>query len=471
MANSNQQFPGDFQIESIILEPIPGTYTGPLGQQIDIRELMVEMSIYQSILSPSVSADILVSDSGKNLISNIPLMGQEKVTIKLGTPNGKKYTLVFFVHKISGRTLKEKNQAYIMHLCSFELIINECARISQRFRGLHPHDIVQNILEENLKTSKKIVTDPSLHPVDFIAPFWRPFDVINWLAKRSVSTTTADSCGYLFYETLSVDPIGSDNQAGGYVFSSIDTLIQLQKSSTLDVFTYAPAKTGDKPDEKLYRIKNFRSPEVFNHLEDLRMGLYAHYSIDIDFMNSKKITRNNTVDEWWNGSVAMNNCRAYRSTGQGGLHPSKFATRVIYRPLANQLWDEPGATNSSPNTTEDLDKLNTMFDKAIFRFHMLNYNKLEIEVPGNMDLVPAKLIKISIPSPETKEGDDQTRKEDKKLSGIYMIESIRHSLNRSQMFTHITLIRDSIGGNQTEDPAFPVESEDSTLGENSNKQP
>lgn len=455
MATNELQFPGDLQVESIILKPVPGTYTGPLGQEIDIRELMVEMSIYESILSPTISADILLSDSGKNLISNIPLLGQEQIQIKMGSAKGKKYTLEFIIHKISGRTLDEKNQVYILHLCSVETLINECVRLSQRFKGKKTHELVESLLVDTLKTKKKFIKDDSLYPIDFVVPFWRPFDTALWIARRSVAVSKSDSCGFLFWENFE-----------GYNFKSIDNMISAEPK-VKEIFTYAPAKTEDNPDKKLYRIKSFRSPEVFNHLMDLRNGVYSHYSINLDFLNSTKTTRRMTIDEWWQDSSHLNKCRPYRSTGQGNLNPPSFSTRVIYRPIANQLWDEPGATNSSPNSTENADKMNEMFEKAIFRYHMLNYNKLDIEVPGNMELRAGDVVEISIPSPEKgKEGDD-SRKEDKRLSGKYLIESLRHSLNKSQLFTNVTLIRDSFGGESITDPKYPILSTVSTLGENS----
>ena len=61
---------GDYKLESIIVH----SASGP----IDIKSLMVELNVYESIFSPAIYGNIVIADSA-NHIQNMPLIGQEEI--------------------------------------------------------------------------------------------------------------------------------------------------------------------------------------------------------------------------------------------------------------------------------------------------------------------------------------------------------------------------------------------------------
>lgn len=428
MAGLTKQFAGDFALKKVDLYPLTGEYA---GRVVDIRELVQELSLYESIVTTTLTAELVISDS-TNILSNYPLVGQEKVIIEIGSGD-KIYTLPYHIFRIDSRVLSEKQQAYIIHLMAFEGMANEIVRISERIDGKKPEDAIKDLIKERLKSNKKFFSDESLYPIDMVVPNWRIFDFSVWLGKRTSSTKHPDSVGYLFYETYE-----------GYNFYSIDELIKKRSINEGEPYTYVQGNLpGNNPELESRRIKSFSSTHVFDVLEDVRMGALCHTEIRLDFNNRKKKVYKNSVDTFYDSSEHLGDTRPYHS---GPLKLNQNPSRVIYRPMLNQIWGKEVED-------ENNDKLNELFSKALFRYHFLDYNKLNISIPGNMDLRAGNCLEVSIPSPEKKE--DNKRYEDKRLSGKYIIHSMKHTiLNRTELSTYVTLTRDSYGGKNITDPSF-----------------
>ena len=119
----------------------------------------------------------------------------------------------------------------------------------------------------------------------FIAPNWRPFDTIYWIAQRSVRKARKGGTlqnGFVFYEN-----------SLGYHFKSIDNIIdsvnKQTESSTnfttgdtkLYTYVYSTKKSGtDESDQ--FKIENIVFPEERDFLSGLRHGSWSGYSIGFD---------------------------------------------------------------------------------------------------------------------------------------------------------------------------------------------
>ena len=95
-----------------------------------------------------------------------------------------------------------------------------------------------------------------------------------------------------------------------------------------------------------------------------------------------------------------------------------------------------------------VDESNKIFEKSIYRFYFMEYNKLDVAVPGDLDIRAGNLIDVDIPEPRVNKDDI---KKDKRLSGKYLVNSVTHVLNRDKLSTRITLTRDSFGGTNISD--------------------
>ena len=91
-------------------------------------------------------------------------------------------------------------------MVSREFILNEKTRITKRYDG-KLSETVKKLLEDKnsigLETEKDLFIEDTSNNFNFIGNNKKPFYVINWLARKSVSSTNqklGKSAGYFFYE-------------------------------------------------------------------------------------------------------------------------------------------------------------------------------------------------------------------------------------------------------------------------------
>ena len=284
MAN---QFPGDFSLLEVSL------YSIDESQKIDIKPLVLEINIYESIFSSALQAEFAIQDIGENLISSLPIVGQERIELYISSDK-KYYRLNFSVYKIDGRTMQEKNQVYVMSCVSIEALRNENFRICERIDGIKSNDIIKDILGRNNFSSKSLETDDTVFPFNMYVPNWRVFDLFKWLSVRSVPEYKKDSIGFFFYETID-----------GYKFKSIDTLLDQQSYPSKEIkYSFYQGNTssyGNGSGEQ-YRIGNFASPKAFDIYDDLRRGAFCHNAIYLDVNRATYRVFKTTADDIWDKS-------------------------------------------------------------------------------------------------------------------------------------------------------------------------
>jgi len=434
------KFSGDFSLKTVKLFPIVIEGTPSKDKYFDIKELVQEISIYESVISASLYCQIVVTDIAENLISSLPLMGQERIQLEISTSTAD-YDLNFYIFKIDGRVMQEKNQAYVIHLVSLEALYNESTRIMQRVDGIKSHDFITQQMTARtanggIFTKKKVDADETLYPFNMYVPNWRIFDTAIWMARRSVPTAYKNSVGYLFFETFD-----------GFKFKSIDNLYHQPTYPNANTkYTFAQGNTGAKgTTQNNYRILNYSSPKAFDIFEDLRNGAFCHRSVYVDINNRIYRVFNTNAAKYWNDMNHLDNLKPFRMDSEDKV--LQFPTRIIYRPttLSTFGWKEIDDTED-----KNIDQVNKTYEKSIYRYYFLEYNKLEITIPGDLKISAGNTISVSIPSP--KRNSDGSVQEDKRISGKYLVHSVRHTiLNRTELRTTITLARDSFGGNNIPD--------------------
>jgi len=438
MAN---QFPGDFALKEVTLHNIAQTET------YDIKALVREINIYESVFSSVLQATLLIEDIGQNLIGNLPLMGQELVEIVIDS-GSKTYNLGFYLYRIDARTMQEKSQIYVMNCMSLEGMRNENYRICERVDGIKAEDLVEDILKRDGFTGKKVDVDETNEPFDMYIPNWRIFDFFQWMSKRSVPAYKKDSVGFLFYETFD-----------GFNFKSIDNLFdqsQYPDNSITYKYFQANMKSTDKglDDQDKYRIMNFSAPKMFDLYDDLRRGAFSHDSIYLDINRRVYRTFRTTADDFWDNSSHLEKAKPY-VTG-GNETPTQLlgrSSRTIYRPsvLGNYgPWKTEVIDNIDQSTGQRgfkdwIDPVNKDFEKSLYRYYFLEYSQLDVAVPGDLEVRSGNVINVSIPT--TTQPIGKKIEEDTRFSGKYFVTAVKHTiLNRSELRTNITLARDSYGG-------------------------
>ena len=149
-----EQYPSQIALESCIISKLDNE-----GNVIKKRSLTTDMIIsfdfMESILSPFISGNLLISDS-KDFLNTFPIEGGEDIAVGIKQSFSEEpmdYNLR--VQKVGNRVVDGKKQVYNLLLVSEEALINESFKIQEPLDE-NPESIIIKLLREKLLTSKEI---------------------------------------------------------------------------------------------------------------------------------------------------------------------------------------------------------------------------------------------------------------------------------------------------------------------------
>ena len=146
VAKSDLQFAGEFLIEECKIVSVT-------GQVYDIVELVEEINVFENIYTAAISGDIVIKDT-TNIVQNFPIIGEEKLILKIQTPQAKpepETTIDFtlsplIIYKINTQYGEGENAQIIsLQFGAMEGVRNTTSRVSQSYSG-QPSQIVEKIL-------------------------------------------------------------------------------------------------------------------------------------------------------------------------------------------------------------------------------------------------------------------------------------------------------------------------------------
>ena len=193
--------------------------TGIIVQPFNANQLM-ELHYYEDITKANVLLVLKLNDSSSGLLGG--LMGMEPMDISWKDREENVITYSMVVYDIQDRMVIDGKQSQATVYCvSPDAVKNSATKISKRFGkggGKPTHDIVQELISQELKSDKIVDFDKSQTKLSFVSPYWDPYTIITWLSWRSIleGGSGKSSAGFLFYE---------DRE--GYHFRSMDALVEL----------------------------------------------------------------------------------------------------------------------------------------------------------------------------------------------------------------------------------------------------
>jgi len=274
-------FAGDYILDKVVL-------INHLGFKVDIKFIMQELNIYESIYKNAITGTIVIGDEG-NQISRMSIQGLERIAFYLKTPGvtyGKEDVVdaseetgePFHVYKISNRFQATPGlTVYTLHFASREFMRNIRTKVSQSYDGRYDRAVIDIMKDKNyLDSRKKLYYESTGNTNKIVIPNLMPFEAINMIAKKSISEKS-DGVGYYFYETTS-----------GYYFRSWASMITNQGEFARPPrqdFYYQPQRMDDHSNAtKQNKIeREFQSVEQYqfvNNFHDVAtntlLGTYAH---------------------------------------------------------------------------------------------------------------------------------------------------------------------------------------------------
>ena len=401
-----------FIIKECSLVPSEGS---PLKEEFNIAAGNPSITYFESIKSPAISLTLSFIDVDQ-LISRQGITGGEYLSLKIGVDGydkdfeikPKKHLLM--LNSVRDVTTSSSAQEATLEFLSVEAIINETARVNQRFTG-NVTETVKKLLKgkKGIETKKNLDSDRASNAYSFVGNLKRPFDTIQWLCSKTQSSK--DGYGFLFFETLD-----------GYVFRSIESLlneraVEYKKSEKVE---------GNNND---FRILENNLNQTNDIGIGCRMGMYANKTIYINLDNATQKTVDFRIE-----SLKLKKPPKLPN----GLE--KNPTRLMLRVL------DKGALQKGSQKKE-LQKENELAiyqSKSYARNNLIFSQSMSVSIPFNPTLRAGQMMNLRFP---LRKGNDQEtttygEESDDDVSGKYLISELSHDISDNQAHTQLTLIRD-----------------------------
>jgi hypothetical protein len=421
-------------------------------KRVDIMALIAELNIIESLDFPCLRINLVINDSMQLIDS---LRGNELLTfvLKCETTGDKRIEFKVRAYRIANRVRYEKKEAYTIECVSNEFMRNEVINVFKSYKNRKAHEIVRELLTDSkyLNVSgSSIEIENTNDPVQCVVPNWRPFDVINWLGGRATRAENSKQGGFIFYQ----------NSRKGYHFKSFDKIIiDANTQSSVPVYKYAMKNTTENSDvSDLFTIKSISYPALFDALTPLRNGTWAGIftGISLDYIGGSKVPTPKGNKQIPYGGTQYRIMEQYQNMEHLGTE-NPYASvspdfdilltnvkRMRYRTNQVHLWDTDKTVNSNNLTSG---KVPVRWEEtAIYNYCRKNnfeHIKLEVVVPGNLNLYAGEAIDIEIPRMISQSKKIEL---DRIYSGRYIIGGIRHKISNGNTLTsELTLLKDSLG--------------------------
>lgn len=455
MANNQFKSTTDFKLRSVIIFP-----TGR-SDGLEIKKLVNTFSYVESVVSPFVAGTMSIVDSG-GLLNTLPIKGGEVVQISILTSSSDEpVDYILHVWKIGNRYSKNQTQSYTLGLVSVEALNNEYLRIQRPLEG-NMSDVVEDILTNDLKTTKDINKESTLFDAKMIATNKRPFDLISSLAVKGVPRTSSSStagqnrsgrqsvtgtAGYFFWESKK-----------GYNFYSVDTLLSGRGAEREPWGEYKEkiANVSDGKDDRFIIIDAMFRSEL-DLLSSMRKGKYSSLMVFFNHSTGRYQEYHYNINETYDSMEHLGSQGRpdVPTTSDGTKKISDYPTRVMTFFQDHETWyngtgpasfePKDGATQPSQFCDYSL----RYAAQSAMRYELLKNQVATIVIPGNSNICAGDTINIKLIN-KLPNVDQNSEPYDPESSGLYLIEEVTHTYDTTvstngKFITTLRLMRDSYG--------------------------
>ena len=441
------EFAGDYKLDHVFLH-------NHMGEVTDIKRVMSELNIYESIYKNALTGSIVIIDA-QNLISKLELNGTERISFKLSTPGAiDKRSMVdasvetghpFHVYKITDRKqLAPGTLLYTLHFGSREFMRNLRTKVSQAYEGRLDMSVLKILTDENYLDSKKEVSfEPTGNADKIVIPNLRPFDAINMIAKRSLPEKS-NGVGYYLYETTK-----------GINFRSWDNMVSVRGSYDRPIvqdFYYMPMNVNDTTikDKINHDYKSVESYKFVNNFHDVAantiIGTYGHnvithnlydksyYNYELEFGDTKHTEVANERSNRERYAVA-----AGSRVDEDDKKISDYnESRVSLQSTTQFLHNENTGAGYGLDVRQDGPKLAQQVSQMA---QVINGTALKLIIKGQSYLEAGDLIQFNMLAVDEKNTDGSF---DPQYSGKYIITKIRHQINDKKYTMALECAKDSV---------------------------
>ena len=419
------------------------------SKTVDIRGGVVTFSYFENILSPMLTAQVLVSNTGNvvpdedgeyaSIYNGLPLNGGEKVNIKIPSTGlgptmefTEKLGNEFYIASITNVIVESGRETFTLNLVSREAITNETARVGKKFPSSEKiSDSVKDIIKNYLKSDKQVDVDDTQNPYGFIGNLKKPFYLLTWLSTKSVAATVGGksaTAGYFFFETKE-----------GYHFRSVDSLIA--NTPFEREYSYEPGIVDNNDPDKDYKILSFSTVRNQKLIENLQKGSYCTYRMYYNPVSATFTSPEQGLFKTSSYSEKMENLGKDFEVFLPPVDKTNKTLADLPTRYVTGVLDFGTVEKENKNSLKQNANPMEYHSQAMMRYNTIFTQVLEATIPLNTSLTAGSVVNLLFAKITT----DDVKVKDNEQSGLYMIKELVHYYEERGSFTKLKLIRDTTG--------------------------
>lgn len=412
----------EYEIHNLVLVTKYGNY--------EIRDIFLELNIYDHILYPCMSGNIVILDSN-GLMNKLSLDGSEFILIDISKKDKQlRRKKAFHIWKMTDRKSKSSNsESYVLHFISDEYVYSEQKIINRSFKGKTYSEIVAEILTRDLKIQDNRLSGlfhKSSRMKDVVIPSMTPLEAINWCTKRAVNSEFLSD--FFFYEN-----------AIGYNFAS---LTELKKKDAIFDVNFTIKNIEASKGLELFGVRDYEIIVQYDYIENIKSGVFAGTFIGYDPVTRTVVEQKISYDDIIGTNSFNKNSTVTKTKNRDGkTNLQEYDSRRVVFPAAL------GRSNNNYIRTNDPSSLSLNETPEFFILQRkaliqnLFAKRLKIILPGNFSVTCGVNLNIKKPKNSSYEEDNNI---DKSIYGKYLVVATRHMIRANQHETVVELVSDSL---------------------------
>ena len=381
------------------------TIVNNIGESFDVTENMLSMDVFEDIRGGASTLDLNLFDA-HGFIIQMNLNGGETVNISFTSIDSEgspfpNYVKSYRVIDVAEVDSPDGRSSVLGFKCVSEVIYNNAMRvISKSFKQLTATEIIRKLMIDNLGVKEDLLLENTKFARDYIVPFINPFSAINYLVGECVSANNGTG-DFMFYENKD-----------GWNLRSLESM----RSGEYEPKTH-----------KLVNVPSQYQTYNFNHISGYAITKhFGVWSDSVDGYNDIDVTIVDLKTKSYHSQAYNIDSHRQGITNVNGMYPPPPSSSL---PKSGIRFSE---TLKEFPTTKAMAKQRTA---RTFDSMSSDGKTVDISIPANVAIKSGDKVYVDILN-----NDGYTNP---KLSGKYIVKSLRHQISRSTFYTHIQVIKDS----------------------------
>jgi len=391
------------------------------GEEVDISNMITQISIYESIYNNCMFGNVQITDN-MGILETFALVGsgEEEITIDIKTPNAREKMITNDLNKVftldSLQDVKRSGDgtgtnSFVLGFVSPFLVKNNITRISRSFDAMTSSEIVEYVaydilelgMDGALPWTDLMTNEKSKHTKNIVVPNWKPFELVNFLSKNSVSEE-GDS-NYIFFE---------NNE--GFHFTTLEKLKtkdvtrMVSMSEIPTEMNAAGVMIGNKGEK-------YSEQERFNNSKNISRGMFGGRVVAHDII-TKSIETFDIENKPGNSKLGdIGFADAFKGEQVAQSHLGYMSSNYMYNiHHKSELSHYP------------------LYDQKMLE---LRSNTIKFDIPGDTNIYAGDVIEVLIPSMTP-----QSYEMDRYMSGNFLVTAIHHKLSNNEYVSTLECSKD-----------------------------